>query len=50
MSAQHTATWVRVGDRWIRADHIVGARLEPDAAPRPRLRARSLTEANSDCP
>lgn len=29
MSAQLTATWVRVGDQWVRADRIVGVRLEP---------------------
>ncbi|MFE3603435.1 hypothetical protein [Streptomyces sp. NPDC059142] len=25
------ATWVRVGDQWVRADHIVAVRLEPPA-------------------
>ncbi|MFD0253714.1 hypothetical protein ACFVGX_22670 [Streptomyces sp. NPDC127113] len=29
MSAQLAATWVRIGDQWVRADHIVGVRLEP---------------------
>jgi hypothetical protein len=31
VSAQLTATWVRVGDQWVRADHIVALRLEPPA-------------------
>ncbi|GAA3312210.1 hypothetical protein [Streptomyces cinereospinus] len=29
MSQQLAATWVRVGDQWVRADRIVGVRLEP---------------------
>ncbi|GAA2965023.1 hypothetical protein [Kitasatospora cinereorecta] len=29
MSAQLAATWVRIGDQWVRADHIVAVRLEP---------------------
>ncbi|MFF4173619.1 hypothetical protein [Streptomyces sp. NPDC001744] len=29
MSAQLAATWVRIGDQWVRADRIVGVRLEP---------------------
>ncbi|MCX4573344.1 hypothetical protein OHB41_09145 [Streptomyces sp. NBC_01571] len=31
MSAQLAATWVRIGDQWVRADRIVGVRLEPAA-------------------
>lgn len=31
MSAQLVATWVRIGDQWVRADRIVGVRLEPAA-------------------
>lgn len=34
MTAQLAATWVRVGDQWVRADRIVAVRLEPtDPAP-----------------
>ena len=31
MSAQLSATWVRVADQWVRADQVVAVRLEPPA-------------------
>ncbi|THA65354.1 hypothetical protein E6R60_33080 [Streptomyces sp. A0642] len=31
MTAQLSATWVRVADQWVRADQVVAVRLEPPA-------------------
>ncbi|MFI0901753.1 hypothetical protein [Streptomyces sp. NPDC020983] len=31
---QLAATWVRVGDQWVRADRIIGVQLEPEATDR----------------
>ncbi|WP_327357763.1 hypothetical protein [Streptomyces sp. NBC_01304] len=45
MSAQLAATWVRISDQWVRADRIVGVRLEPAAGT--VLSGRWWTEAPS---